>query len=67
MACIFSNPSETITSLTMVGDYSHATSTVSASASSDYIVTDDGILLGNSIYSKYDSIPCATSVWAGTW
>lgn len=61
------NTTNTITSLAMYGDYSHALSTVNVANVSDYNITYDGILLGSSLYSSYDAIPCAISTWSGSW
>lgn len=61
------NTSNTITSLTMYGDYSHATTAVNVGNVSDYNITYDGILLGNSLYSSYDATPCVVSAWDGSW
>lgn len=61
------NTSNTITRLEICGDYSHATESVSSSDISNYTMTLDGIALGTNIYDSYDSIPCATSIWAGSW
>lgn len=61
------NTSSTITSLKMCGDYSHATSNISASATSNHEITINGIELGTSIYGYYDAIPCAISTWGGSW
>ena len=61
------NTSNNITSLAMYGDYSHATSTVNASNTTDHNITYNGILLGNSIYSSYDATPCVVSTWNGNW
>lgn len=61
------NTSNTITSLRMCGDYAHATSNVSVGSISNYNITYDGLLLGSSIISKYDEIPCAISTWSGSW
>lgn len=61
------NTSNTITSLTMYGDYSHATTAVSVSNTSDHNITYDGILLGSSIYGYYDATPCAITTWGGSW
>lgn len=56
----------TITELTMCGDYSHATTNVSYSSYSNHSITLDGIQLGSAI-SYYDAIPCAESIWGGSW
>lgn len=61
------NTSNTIPTLTMYGDYSHATTAVNASNTSDHNITYNGILLGNSIYSYYDAIPCAITAWDVYW
>lgn len=60
------NTSDTITELTMYGDYAHAQSTVTSSIYTDYTITHNGIVLGSSI-SYYDAIPCAVTSWGGTW
>lgn len=59
--------SGTITRLDMCGDYSHATSNISSSSTSNHQITINGIELGTSIYGYYDAIPCADSTWGGTW
>lgn len=57
---------DTITSLEICGDYSHAKTNVSASNYNGHGIDIDGILLGiNSSY--YDAIPCAVTSWGGTW
>ena len=61
------NTSNTITSLSMCGDYAHATSNVSVGSVSNYNISRIGIELGSSIISKYDEIPCAISTWSGSW
>lgn len=61
------NTSNTITTLTMHGDYSHATSSVSASNASNHTITYNGILLGNSIIGSYDELPCAITAWDVNW
>lgn len=61
------NTSSTITSLAMYGDYSHATTNVSASAATNHDISYNGILLGSNIYGAYDAIPTIVSVWNGTW
>ena len=58
--------SNTITELTMYGDYAHATSTVTSSQYTDYSINRYGIVLGSGI-NYYDAIPCAISTWGGSW
>lgn len=58
---------DTITSLYMCGDYSHATKSVSTSYLSDYSINTSGIALETHIYSKYDHIQCAPATWSGSW
>lgn len=60
------NTTDTITGLHMYGDYSHATETVGYSQYTDYTITHNGIVLGDSIV-YYDAIPCAVASWGGTW
>lgn len=57
----------TITYLSMCGDYAHATSNLSANNISDYYITINGLELESTIISKYDDIPCAISSWSGSW
>ena len=61
------NSSQTITSLTMCGDYSHATSNVNQSNISNYTIHGSGLQLYSSIAGYYDEIPCAEVDWVGTW
>lgn len=64
---VVKNTSSTITHLSMCGDYSHATSNVSSSSTSNHEITINGIELGTSIYGYYDAIPCAITNWGGSW
>lgn len=60
------NSSQTITYLEMCGDYAHATTSISQSRANDH---DTGIY-GIDVFSNvnyFDEIPCALSVWGGTW
>lgn len=61
------NTSSTITHLEMCGDYSHATKTISVSNISDYNISINGVELQSGTIGYYDSIPCATSTWSGSW
>lgn len=61
------NSSETITFLEMCGDYSHATANVSQSNIGNYTVNINGLQLYSSIAGYYDSIPCSSTEWGGTW
>lgn len=56
----------TISSLTMFGDYAHATKNIS-SGYGNYLINNNGLQLYTSIYDYYDSIPAASSTWTGTW
>lgn len=58
--------STTINSLTMYGDYAHATKNISSDYG-NYLINNSGIQLHTSIYDYYDSIPAAESNWTGTW
>ena len=64
---VIKNTSSTITSMNAYGDYSHATSTVSASAAQGFYVDEGGIDLEEVIISRYDSIDRATATWSGSW
>lgn len=64
---VVKNTSSTITRLSMCGDYSHATSNISSSNTSNHQITINGIELGTSIYGYYDAIPCAITNWGGSW
>ena len=59
--------SGTLNSLYAYGDYSHATSSVSSSNSSNYSINQNGINLFSTIYYNYDAIPVARAHWTGTW
>lgn len=61
------NTSNTITQLTMYGDYAHATESVGSSAYTNYTINRNGIVLLGSNISSYDEIPCAVTTWGGTW
>lgn len=66
-AVIQKNVSETITKQLAVADYSHAISSVSAVASQDYNVGVNGITLGGSLPSSYDSINAAELQISCNW
>lgn len=59
--------SNTITSLTICGDYAHATSNVPVSNVSDYGIGISGINLGTSISAYYDATPCAIECANVNW
>ena len=59
--------SSTLYSQTAYGDYSHATSSVTASQAMQYSVNNSGIVLDSSITNSYDTINTAAVSWSGTW
>lgn len=59
--------SNTITSLSICGDYAHATSTVSVGNVSDYGISIYGISLGPSLQGYYDATPCAMEYASVNW
>lgn len=59
--------SNTITLLTICGDYAHATSNVPQSNVSDYSIGISGINLGTSISAYYDATPCAMEYAHVNW
>lgn len=59
--------SNTITSLRMCGDYSHATSNVSIAQAANHDISISGLELGSGTIGYYDEIPCAISTWNGSW
>ncbi len=61
------NSNSTITYQEAVGDYSHATSTISYTNAQRFTVNLLGINLNSSITSYYDTTPEATAYWEGTW
>lgn len=61
------NTTNTIPTLTMYGDYSHATTSVTASNTTNHNITYNGILLGGSIIGYYDEIPCSITAWGVNW
>lgn len=61
------NSNATITSQLAVGDYSHATSSISYSNAKKFSVDTGGINLQSSIEDYYDSIEYASATWSGTW
>ncbi len=60
------NSSSTITSQKAVGDYAHATSTISYSNAKNFTVDVFGIDVGSNI-NYYDDMPYAAATWTGTW
>jgi len=61
------NTSNTITNLTICGDYSHATSTVSQSNIADYAINIYGIGLGPSLIGYYDAMACSIASTNISW
>ena len=61
------NPNQTLTLQYADGDYSHATSTVTANQAVGYYINQTGIVLNSSISSYYDAISSAEAEWSGTW
>ena len=61
------NSSSTIVEQVAVGDYSHATSSISYSNAKKFYVDVGGINLDSSIEGYYDSISAARATWTGTW
>lgn len=61
------NTSNTITLLTICGDYAHATSNVPVSNVSNYGIGISGINLGTSISGYYDATPCAIEYAHVNW
>ncbi len=61
------NSSNTLTSLNVSGDYSHAQKIISQKNAKKYKVDLTGISLDSSISSYYDSINSAVATWTGTW
>lgn len=61
------NTTNTITELSMYGDYAHATTNVTPYLYTNHTVNNSGLQLYSSIISKYDAIPYAQSSWIGTW
>lgn len=61
------NADATIISQIASGDYSHATSSVTAANAKKYTVNANGISLDSSIANSYDSISFARATWSGTW
>lgn len=61
------NTNNTITSLGICGDYSHATSNVPVSNIADYGISIYGISLGSTLGGYYDAIPCAMEYATVSW
>ena len=57
----------TITSLSICGDYAHATTDVNVSNVWDYSISINGIVLGATLNGSYDSIPCAMEYANVSW
>ena len=50
-----------------VGDYSHATSSISFENAQNFFIDCGGVNLASSITSYYDNIATATAYWEGSW
>lgn len=61
------NTSSTITSQYAVGDYSHATTTVTTAQSNNYTLDSTGITLNSSVINYFDAMGAATATWTGSW
>lgn len=59
--------SSTITSLSICGDYAHATSNVSVNNVADYSISIYGINLGPTLAGSYDATPCAMEYASVNW
>ena len=64
---IKSDSTSTIVAQYAYGDYSHATSSISSSNATRYVVSAGGIVLESAIEGYYDEINKATATWTGTW
>ncbi len=60
------NSSSTITSQTAVGDYGHATSTISYNNAKNFTIDIFGLDVGSNV-NYYDDMPYAATYWSGTW
>ena len=61
------NTDDTITLLTMCGDYAHSTVTVTSSQAANHYIHIAGIDFDSSVSGKFNSIPCAMSYAAVNW
>lgn len=61
------NTTNTLTELSMYGDYAHATTNITPDLYKNHTVNNNGLQLYSSISTKYDAIPYAQSSWIGTW
>lgn len=61
------NSSQTLNYQYADGDYSHATSNISANLTYNFYVNQIGIVLVNDISGYYDAITSAEAAWSGTW
>lgn len=58
----------TITTQKAVGDYSHATSAVTANlAAKNTNIGVGGLVLNDNVYEYYDTTPAAVAIYKGTW
>lgn len=61
------NTGNTITSLSICGDYAHATGNVSVGNVADYGISINGISIGASLLGLYDATPCAMEYANVNW
>jgi hypothetical protein len=59
------NTNDTLTSLTMCGDYAHAGSTVTTSQAANHTITSGGIVHDPSVIYYYDDTPCCYATVTG--
>lgn len=59
------NTTDTLTSLTMCGDYAHAGTAVTQTQAANHSISSGGIELDPTIYSYYDETPCAYGTITG--
>lgn len=64
---VVKSTSSTITSLSICGDYAHATSNVSVSNVANYSISIYGINLGSGLAGNYDATPCAMEYANVSW
>lgn len=61
------NTTDTLTSITMCGDYAHSFGTVTQYQAANHVINSGGIQFDSSVYSLFEQIPCAYSTASVNW
>lgn len=61
------NTTDTLTNLTMCGDYAHSLESIGQLSAANHAVNSGGIQFSSSVYDYFNEIPCATAMTSVNW